>query len=257
MSLDTTLHIAVRQKGRLSDEFIGYIPLPLGGFKLSSKLVTHWYKLGPRPGKQNLKLRGDLEVSVQLQFKWVQLSDTIATETTSSRKVYPIKGKSLLKRSKSDVKTQERSSSLPNEALLSEKANAQSSKVKEKMSVFRRSFRKKNRSPVVQNCEDEFTTFSSPTNQRVRSDTIDVSSSTPEISQRLSGADISSSESENGSLLKPSVRALFAEAAALEEEGTEESSGEGGAGDGVKTVSERGEKYNFGMYMLQLISTSY
>ncbi len=241
MSLDTTLHIAVRQKGRLSDEFIGYIPLPLGGFKLSSKRVTHWYKLGPRPGKQNLKLRGDLEVTVQLQFKWVQLSDTISTETTtSSRKVYPVTGKSLLKRSKSEIKCQERSASLPDQGFLIEKVNSQPSKVKEKMSVFRRSFRKKNRSPALQNCEDEFTTFSSPVHQRVRSNTIDASSLTPEMSQRLSGvpnvSDISSSESESGSLLKPSVRALFAEAAALEEEGSEESNKEE---DSVKTVSDQ------------------
>ncbi len=244
MSLDTTLHIAVRQKGRLSDELIGYIAIPLSGFQLTSKLVTHWYKLGSRPGKQNLKLRGDLKVSIQLQFKWVQFSDTFTAEPTSSRKVYPVPTKAMLKRTKSDLKNQDRSSSCATEGQLSEKSNNKAPKVKEKMSVFRRSFRKKNRSPVLQDCNEEFASFSSspPVQHRARSNTIDVGSLNPEISKRPSGtsiSDISSSESESGSSLKSNVRALFPDADPLEEEETHERSSEVEE-DNVKRVSEGG-----------------
>ncbi len=245
MSLDTTLHIAVRQKGRLSDELIGYIAISLSGFQLTSKLVTHWYKLGSRPGKQNLKLRGDLKVSIQLQFKWIQFSDTFAAEPTSSRKVYPVPTKAMLKRTKSDLKNQDRSSSWPNEGQQNEKSNNKAPKVKEKMSVFRRSFRKKNRSPVLQDCDEEFTSFSSspPVQHRARSNTIEVGSLNPEISKRPSGtsiSDISSSESESSSSLK-SNRAL---ADALEEEETHERSSEV-EGDNVKRVSEGGHCTHF------------
>ena len=66
MSLDTTIHLTVKQKGRLGEQFIGHIPIPLRNFSITAKQITHWYKLGSRPGKIKNKLRGDLQVSIRL-----------------------------------------------------------------------------------------------------------------------------------------------------------------------------------------------
>lgn len=234
MSLDTTLHITVREhKGRLSDKFIGYIAIPLSGFKLTSKQVTHWYKLGSKPGKNTLKLRGDLQVTLQLQFKF---TDLFTREPTDSKKVYPVAGKGLLKRSKSEIRVRplERVNSLLNEGLIDNTSGQPSLNLKEKMSVFRRSFRKKNRSPVLQNCEDEFASFAPPNHSRARSNTIDITSKMSKIPSGTSVSDVSSSESESTSgSLKPSALTLFAKAAALEEE--EKQGTSGGEGD-IKMV---------------------
>ena len=141
----------------------------------------------------------------------------------------------MLKRSKSDVKIKPpESPSLPKGAL-AEKTNHNPSKMKGKMSAFRKSFRKKTKSPIFQECDEDFTTFSPPTQFRARSHTIDASSVATPRSQSTSLASVkdgSSSESENGisdkalsqsPSLRPSVQALFAEAAVLENEDNHDS----------------------------------
>ena len=230
MSLDTTVHLTIRQKGRLSDDFIGYIAIPLGGFSLNSKQVTHWYKLGSKPGKANVKLRGDLLVTIKLLSNWIQFADTYTPVSGTTRKIFPVTGKAMLKRSKSDAKIKPPDSPGLSNGALAEKTNHNPSKMKEKMSAFRRSFRKKTKSPIFQECDEDFTSFSPPTQFRARSHTIDASSIATPRSQSTSLASVkddSSSESENGILdkglsqspsLRPSVQALFAEAAVLENE---------------------------------------
>ncbi|KAL5479953.1 hypothetical protein EMCRGX_G023558 [Ephydatia muelleri] len=75
MSLDTTVHITVVQSGKFRESFIGYLSIFLGGFKLTDKPVTNWYKLGSKPGKPNIKLRGDLLVTVTFYSDWAPLQD--------------------------------------------------------------------------------------------------------------------------------------------------------------------------------------
>ena len=218
MSLDTTLQITVRQKGRISEDFIGYIAIPLRNFNINSKKITHWYKLGSRPGKVKHKLRGDLLVSIQFLSKWTLLSEQEPVVSNSPVVSNGTRTRRMLRRSKSDVKL--KSKDMSGSASLIDRPQNQS-KVKGRLAVFRRSFRKKNRSPVFQNCEDEFETFSqsasSTPNLRQRTHTFDSSSS-------LGGKNgPSDSDTGNSDLsqsppisIQPSVQALFAEAAALE-----------------------------------------
>ena len=70
MSLDTTVHLTVFQAGTFRESFIGYHSIFLGGFKLTNKPTSHWYKLGSRPGKPNTKLRGDILVTITFYSDW-------------------------------------------------------------------------------------------------------------------------------------------------------------------------------------------
>ena len=70
MSLDTTIHLTVHQAGKFRESFIGYLNIFLGGFKLTNKPTSHWYKLGSKPGKPNTKLRGDILITVTFYSDW-------------------------------------------------------------------------------------------------------------------------------------------------------------------------------------------
>ena len=230
MSLDTTVQLTVRQRGRVGDQFIGCLSVPLGTFAVSSKAVTHWYKLGAKPGKTNTKLRGDLLVTIKFVSKWLSSigsgdSDVIVANGESNI----LKSRRMLKRSKSDVKLKSN-----NSALESPQPSPQpsQSKIKERLSSFRRSFRRKNKSPILDPRKDDFDLFPfrahSPATTpdfRNRSRTIDLGKrpESPSSKYSYSCAFIRNlSDSDNSEdfpspvSMKPSAQALFAEAAALE-----------------------------------------
>lgn len=152
MSLASTIHINVRQKGRFGDHYIGYIPINPGSFKIGPNQVTHWYKLGPKPGKSSSKLRGDLQVTFQFLSKW----SAKAEQDDIGIPDFP---KGMLKRSSSDVKIPAMKHTDSAEGLAGRQN--QSKNKREILASLRRSFRKKNKSPVFQNCDDDFASFSS------------------------------------------------------------------------------------------------
>ena len=187
MSLDTTINLTVRQKGKIGDQFIGYISIPLRNFSITPKLITHWYKLGSRPGKVKSKLRGDLQVSIKFLSNWSStrgsgnpyleeigreglgefgvrsssLSNGINQSSPNSRR--------MLARSKSDMKIKVRDMIGTNFV----DGKPASPKVKDRLATaIRRSFRKKNRAPVFQECDDDFTFTHTPPEMRKRSSTI-------------------------------------------------------------------------------------
>lgn len=219
MSLDTTVQLIVRQKGRVGDNFIGCLSIPLRGFTVSSKPVTHWYKLGAKPGKTNTKLRGEILVTIKFVSKWLSSSSSIDSEIIVANGDASPRSKRMLKRSKSDQK------------LLGNPQSPQlmQSKIKEKLSVFRRSFRRKNKSPVLDQCTDDFGSFYSLSHSpamtpefRKRSQTLDLGkrSGSPSYRQAYNCRNRSDSDHSEGSQsplsIRPSAQALFAEAAALE-----------------------------------------
>ena len=189
MSLVTTIHITVRQKGRFGDNYLGYLPINPGNFKICPVQVTHWYKLGSKPGKSSTKLRGDIQVSFQFLSDWSGVTKQVCNNVG-------IQG-GMLKRSTSDVKipTIQDKDSVG-------KPNSYSSKNKKEVfaSLRRRSFRRK-KSPAVQNCDNDFASFSShsatstPQNvRRMNSYMADTgSNSVSSISNGLSDSDTDSS----------------------------------------------------------------
>ena len=225
MSLDTTVQLIVRQKGRVSDNFIGCLAVPLRGFTISSKPVTHWYKLGAKPGKTNTKLRGEVLVTIKFLSKWLSSTSSGDSEViVANGDVSPRSGR-MLKRSKSDQKLKSSSSLLENP----QSPQLMQSKIKEKLSAFRRSFRKKNKSPVLDQCMDDFDSFCSPSQSpamtpefRKRSQTLDLGkrSGSPSFRHALNCRSRSDSDHSEGSQspssMKPSAQSLFAEVAALE-----------------------------------------
>lgn len=161
MSLVTTIHITVRQKGRFGDQYIGYIPINPGNFKISPTQITHWYKLGPKPGKISSKIRGDLKVTFQFLSEWSgKNSKHIVPQLASVQR-----GSGMLKRTSSDQKIMRESGSAEN---LIGKSTPPKNK---KFASLRRSFRRK-KSPILSNCEDDFASFSShsasPSPQTIR-----------------------------------------------------------------------------------------
>lgn len=203
MTLDTTIHLSVRQKGRIGDDFLGYVGIPLGGFRVTSKPVTHWYKLGAKPGKANTKLRGDILVTVRFVSKWMSV-DTDSKAVMNS----DAKTKRVVKRSKSELK-------------VSPKDPKVSDKPREKLGIFRRSLRKKNKPPAFEECVDDFAQYNhSPTHNSVRQNraqTLDLRVRTTSSGGSKSQSDSEISESSPVPT-RPSVEALFAEAAAIENE---------------------------------------
>ena len=124
-----------------------------------------------------------------------------------------VKPKKMLKRSKSEQRFRPK-----------EPGKSQS---KDKVGIFRRSFRKKNKSPAFEECNEDFTSFAthSPiTARKNRSQTLDLQVPTG------SGSKGSDSDISDLSPMRPSVQALFAEAAAYEN-GKVPDLGDGG-GDG-------------------------
>ena len=141
----------------------------------------------------------------------------------------------MLKRSKSDLKMKSRDS----ERLLEKQSS------KEKLGIFRRSFKKRSKSPVVEECEDDFTSFTlrthtpvTPPDVRRRSQTMDVrvhttSSGSGPGTKNQSDSDISDGSPGGSSSLRPiSAQELFAEAAALEKDETDVPNGVVADGDG-------------------------
>ena len=124
----------------------------------------------------------------------------------------------MLKRSKSDLKMKSRDS----DRLLEKQTS------KEKLGIFRRSFKKRPKSPVLEECADDFMTFSlsslsptTPTDVRKRSQTIDVrmwNTSSGSGTKNQSDSDNSDGSSGSGVQRPVSAQELFAEAAALEKD---------------------------------------
>ena len=208
MSLDTTIHISVRQTGKFREHILGYLGIPLGIFNLSSRAVTHWYKLGARPGKVSAKLRGDLKVTIKFLSKWTTVDAEPLVRRSNSKK--------MLRRSKSDQKIK------PKE--VGKTPSVEKSQPKDKLAIFRMSFKKKSKCPVFEKCEDDFAMFTSSQSPsrtpqtRLRSHTLDV-----RVHTHSNGTTASKSQSDSdNSDVSPSmskranVQALFAEAAALE-----------------------------------------
>lgn len=156
MSLVTTIHITVRQKGRFGDSYLGYFTINPGNFKISPNQVTHWYKLGPKPGKSSTKLRGDLQVSLKFLSEWSgQVKQSRGVGSAELVRAH----KGMLKRSSSDLKIRSMRDIEVAEGLLG-RPNQSKSK-KEILSSLRRSFRRKNKTQAFERCEDEFTSFTS------------------------------------------------------------------------------------------------
>jgi len=142
MSLVTTLHIQVRQKGRFGDKYLGYFPLCPGNFKVNPNSVTHWYKLGTKPGKSSSKLRGDLKLSFQFLSKWSE-SNSGPGESDSG-----MQHGLLLQRASSDRKLWNGNGIGPDsDSMLVDKHRQQTFKnKKEILSTLRRSFKRKSKS---------------------------------------------------------------------------------------------------------------
>lgn len=183
MSLDTTILCFVRQKTSLKDKFLGLVSIPLSTFTISSKPVTHWYKLGAKAGKTSSKLRGELLLSIKFLSNWVAeeretVDFTFGSEggeaenkkngklkATRSVKfsLSPFGGrrKSMLKRTKSEAKP--RSSSDAGGGSTARETDGKGDKgAKKEKSKFRLSIKKKPRSPVLEECSDEFMSLSLP-----------------------------------------------------------------------------------------------
>ena len=160
----------MRQKTSLKDKFLGLVTIPLSGFTISSKSVTHWYKLGPKPGKTSSKLRGELLLSVKFLSNWVakepEALDFVfgSKDKNKLNKVKSTKAslafhrKSMLKRTKSETKAEGATVASGNEG----EGEKSSKTKKEKSGLFRLSIKKKTRSPALEACDDEFTSLSLP-----------------------------------------------------------------------------------------------
>ncbi len=149
MSLASTVHVTVRQKGRFGDSYIGYIPVNPGSFKIDPVQVTHWHKLGPKPGKPSTKLRGDLQITFRFLSKWSGENVGFPGHT------------GMIKHSSSDMKISTTTMRHTNsdEALSS---GRQKMKRGEILSSLRRSFRRKSKpSASHTSCMDDFAAFSS------------------------------------------------------------------------------------------------
>ncbi|XP_076237432.1 rab11 interacting protein [Calliopsis andreniformis] len=57
------------------DEFLGTISIPLSSFDVYERPRNRWYTLGSKPGKENTKERGELEVKIGFTVKAGSLTD--------------------------------------------------------------------------------------------------------------------------------------------------------------------------------------
>ena len=187
MSLGTTLLFCVRQKTSLKDKFLGLVSIPLGTFTISSKPVTHWYKLGARAGKTSSKLRGELLLSIKFLSHWVAEETEVvdfsfgpppeSCETENKKKPklrgaksvkissspFGIRRKSMLKRTKSEAKPRSSSDAGAESTTGGREAEGKRERAgKKDKSIFRLSIKKKTRSPVLEECSDEFMSLSLP-----------------------------------------------------------------------------------------------
>ena len=217
MSLASTIHVTVRQKGRFGDSYIGYVAINPGSFKINPEQVTHWHKLGAKPGKPSTKLRGDLQVTFQFLSKWSGSDNTTVPGHLG-----------MLKHSSSDLKISTNMRHTNSDEALSTREGQSKTKI---LSSLRRSFRRKTKTPAVQTCTDDFASFTShsasstPQNIRKRTGSLFTSdhpsNSLPSanyLSNGLSDSDTGNSasqspppmsrvcrtsESEDGSLVTP------------------------------------------------------
>ena len=189
----------MRQKTSIKDKFLGLVKIPLSTFTISSKPVTHWYKLGAKPGKTNNKLRGELLLTIKFLSNWVAEEPELLDFVVSGSKGHHNKlkefefakpsplafhRKSLLKRTRSEVTP--RSSDMSE--MEGEKTSDSSKSKKEKSGLFRLSLRKKTRSPVLDACDNEFT-LSHPS--KVDSPSSSLPPSFPHHSPQKDGGEVS------------------------------------------------------------------
>lgn len=207
MSLASVIHITVRQKGRFGDSYLGYLPINPGSYKIDPAPSTHWHKLSCKPGKTSSKLRGDLQVTFQFQSKW---------STQAKRgdaRSHLLRRTSMLQRSSSDVKLSGAMGRTGSDEILSGRPNQPKAKI---LASLRRSFRKKTKAPMFQNCDDDFASFSSqsasstPQIFRKRTSSITVPdtgsnslSSTSHLSIGMSDSDTGNSMSQTSPLGTP------------------------------------------------------
>ncbi len=157
MSLASVVHITVRQKGRFGDSYLGYVAIDPGCFKIDPSPSTHWYKLGCKPGKTGTKLRGDLQVTFQFLSKWLDKSK----RGNANIGIPALGAGGMLQRSSSDAKLGPMGRAGSEEIIVGGGRLNQSKSKKEILASLRRSFRRKNKSPVFQNCDEDFASFSS------------------------------------------------------------------------------------------------
>ena len=204
MSLDSAVDITVRQKGKFSDEFIGHITIPFTNLTISRRQRQNWHKLGPKPGKTNSKLRGDLLITTSFLAKWNNKESNFCSSPVDIE-VNRREGR-MLRRSKSEYK------SSPRESPKSERSKSKG--------IFTRSLRKKN-PQVFEDCEDDFIAVSVHT---------PGSPPTPRAEQRkrfslnLQGKQNTSSSSLENNLTDSSqssghTQSMFSEATMLERNG--------------------------------------
>ncbi len=197
MSLASTIHVTVRQKGRFGDSYIGYIAIHPGNFKINSGLVTHWHKLGAKPSKPSTKLRGDLQVTFQFLSKWSGSDNNVSIPGHLG----------MLRHASSDLKISTNMRHTNSDEALSTREGQSKTKL---LSSLRRSFRRKTKAPAVQTCTDDFTSFAShsasstPQNIRKRTNSLFVSDHT---SNSLSSANFlgnGQSDSDTGNSVSQS-----------------------------------------------------
>lgn len=122
-------------------------------FKLGPDTVTHWYKLGPKPGKLSSKLRGDLQVTFQFLSKWSgQEGGGGGESSTDIGSLHKHRG--MLRRSLSDLEMTRDSS------VESLNKSKQPKTKRELLGSIRRSFRRK-KAPAFKACDEDFGSFSS------------------------------------------------------------------------------------------------
>ena len=66
------------------DEFLGTISIPLSSFDVYERPKNRWYTLGSKPGKENTKERGELEVKISFIVKAGSLTDLSLKERHKS-----------------------------------------------------------------------------------------------------------------------------------------------------------------------------
>ncbi|XP_008554235.1 rab11 family-interacting protein 2 [Microplitis demolitor] len=66
------------------DEFLGMVSVPLSSFDVYERPRNRWYSLGSKPGKENTKERGELEVKIGFIVKAGSLTDLTRKERHKS-----------------------------------------------------------------------------------------------------------------------------------------------------------------------------
>lgn len=224
MSLDSAVHITVKQKTKFSEEFIGHLTIPFSTLTISRRAKQNWYKLGPRPGKTNTKLRGDLLLATSFISKWGREESSISSLTTSSNSPINIEardGRRMLRRSKSEYKSS--SSTASNGSLLGGvKDSPKQDKKPKSGGIFGRSLRRKN-TQVFEDSDDFLFTYRSsgspPTPPRTGDRKLMNYSSSLTEDGSVESSIISSSGSDIASSGNNTSHLLFTEATQLERNG--------------------------------------